>query len=105
MPKVPQARPETPRHFASVLIIIVIVILICFGQRLRLRTSLRLRLGNRRVSGSVLIWRGARIVLNPQRLDGADMLRVGTTRAPLASLKFELGHNRRSWLTAAGHLF
>jgi hypothetical protein len=42
--------------------------------------------------GSVLIWRGARIVPNPQRLDGADMLRVGTTRAPLASLKFKFGH-------------
>ena len=42
--------------------------------------------------GRVLIWRGARVVLSPQRLDGADMLRVGTTRAPLASLKFKLGH-------------
>ena len=44
------------------------------------------------VGGSVLIWRGARIVPNPQRLNSADMLRVGTTRAPPANLKFKSGH-------------
>src|ERR1017187_10199442 len=44
------------------------------------------------ILGSVLIWRGARIVPNPQRLDGAEMLRVGTARAPLACLKFKSGH-------------
>jgi hypothetical protein len=51
--------------------------------------------GTGRKLGSVLIWRGARIVPNLQRLDGADMLRVGTTRAPLASLKFKSGHHRK----------
>jgi hypothetical protein len=44
--------------------------------------------------GSVLIWRGARIVPNPQRLDDAEMLRVGTTRAPVAGLKFKFGHRQ-----------
>src|ERR1017187_1151678 len=44
------------------------------------------------ILGSVLIWRGARIVPNPQRLDGAEMLRVGTTRAPPEYLKFKSGH-------------
>jgi hypothetical protein len=36
--------------------------------------------------GSVLIWRGARIVLNPQRLDLSVALRVGTPRAPAVGL-------------------
>ena len=47
--------------------------------------------GNYKTGGSVLIWRGARIVPNPQRLNSAGMLRVGTTRAPLSNLKFKLG--------------
>jgi hypothetical protein len=33
---------------------------------------------------------GARIVPNPQRVDGSDALRVGTTRAPFASFPFLL---------------
>jgi hypothetical protein len=32
--------------------------------------------------GSVLIFGGARIVPNPQRMASANALRVGTTRAP-----------------------
>ncbi|MGA3142150.1 MAG: hypothetical protein ABSF10_03790 [Verrucomicrobiota bacterium] len=41
--------------------------------------------------GRVLICHGARIVLNPQRLDLSEKLRVGTTRAPVLNLKFKLG--------------
>jgi hypothetical protein len=37
---------------------------------------------------------GARIVLNPQRVDLAEVLRVETTRAPAVSLKFKSGHYR-----------
>jgi hypothetical protein len=44
------------------------------------------------IFGSVLICHGARIVLNPQRLDWSKMLRVGTTRAPAFNLKFKLRH-------------
>ena len=40
----------------------------------------------------VLIWRGARIVFNPQRLDLSDALRVGTTRAPAIGWNFKSGH-------------
>jgi hypothetical protein len=44
------------------------------------------------VYGSVLICHGARIALNPQRLDWSKMLRVGTTRGPTFNLKFKLRH-------------
>jgi hypothetical protein len=44
------------------------------------------------VFGSVLICHGARIVLNPQRLDWSKMLRVETTRAPAFNLKSKLRH-------------
>jgi hypothetical protein len=47
-------------------------------------------------SGSVLIWRGARIVLNPQRLGSANMLRIGTTRAPASRLNFKFGYCQSS---------
>jgi hypothetical protein len=40
--------------------------------------------------GSVLICHGARIVLNPQRLDWSKMLRVETTRAPHFQLKIQI---------------
>src|SRR5208337_3534331 len=39
-------------------------------------------------------WNGARIVLNPQRLDGSEVLRVETTRAPVVSLKCKSAHYR-----------
>jgi hypothetical protein len=48
---------------------------------------------------SALIFPGARIVLNPQRLDGSETLRVGTTRAPAFGFKFKLRHYRqKGWL-------
>jgi hypothetical protein len=44
------------------------------------------------VGWQCLICHGARIVLNPQRLDWSKMLRVGTTRAPAFNLKSKLRH-------------
>ena len=43
--------------------------------------------------GCVLIWRGAWIVLNLQRLALPDALRVGTTRAPVVGWNFKSGHD------------
>ena len=44
-------------------------------------------------TGSVLICHRARIVLNPQRPDGSEKLRVGTAHAPAFDLKFKLKHD------------